>query len=78
MWSSPSALFPTSSKYRALRYIHDLPTYHGNSVRFVEAWFSQHMPSVATNLRTRQIEEVGVLVELVKYGARSVLDLRGS
>lgn len=30
------------------------------------------------NLRTRQIEEIRVLVELVEYGARSVLDLRGS
>lgn len=33
---------------------------------------------MATSLCTCQIEEIGVLVELVEYGARSVLDLRGS
>ena len=32
----------------------------------------------AIDLLTRQIEEVGVLVELVKYCARPVLDFRGS
>ncbi len=78
VWSSPPSLFPTRSKHPTLLCVHCQPTYHCDSFRFIEAYCPQYIHLMAINLLTRQIEEVGVLVEFVEHGARSVLDLRCS